>query len=212
MAKLASWCSKWPWCAADEAGKRRANEVAARLRTNGKIARQVVLLAALYARTDQATLRKVRKMLQPWTFLADAVPSQLSAPAALLSVGGLALGAMLGTGLTNALSARGDAGDAAPPSRGAGVRSRKGVHLQTAYTAVMEKPAAWGAGVAGATLCGLGLYMRARHAKSVSRAVKLQAKVKVVKRRPVDDVASVLDLFVKGNDDVETIRCAAAQP
>ena len=176
--------------------------MAAKLRANGKISRQLILLAALYARTDQATLLKVRKMLQPWTFLADAVPSQLSAPSALFVVGGIAVGAVLVTGAANAskhASANADA------RNGGGASSAR---VQGAWTAVSEKPIAWSSGIAGVCAVGVGLYLRQRHARSLRRAIKLQSNVRVVKKRPVNDVADVLDLFVKGNDDVEMIRCA----
>lgn len=183
--------------AADEEGRKRAQEYAARLRTNGKIARQVVLLAALYARTDQETLNKVRKALQPWTWLADVVPSQLSAPSALFVVGGFTCGAILVAAGVQALTGP------YPAQRG----SSFGI---SAWKALTEKPVHMGAGATGAAIVGAGAFMRLRHTKSLARAVKLQANVRVVKRRPVDDVASVLDLFVKGNDDVETIRYVAA--
>jgi hypothetical protein len=194
---------------ADEQGKKDAQEMAAKLRTNGKVARQVILLTALYARTDQATLLKVRKLLQPWTWLADAMPSQLSAPSAMLSVGALALTAVAGTAAADAWSQKQDrAGGGRPPARGESQRSSA---VTGAVASVTEKPWAWGAGLLGLCAGSCGLYMRARHARSLQRAVKLQANVRVVKRRPVDDVASVLDLTVKGNDDVETIRCALAR-
>lgn len=80
--------------------------------------------------------------------------------------------------------------------------------MSGAWGKVKEKPAAFGASAFGAAAIGLGMYFRQRHVRSLARAVRLQANVRVVKRRPVDDVAAVLDLFAKGNDDVETIRCA----
>lgn len=192
---------------ADEAGKKRAAEAAAKLRTDGKIARQVILLAALYARTDQATLGKVRKMLSPWSWLADAMPGQLSAPTALLAVGGVALSVVTGTAAANALNAEPRSSTAhVQPS--ASSSSKPETRLQTAYTTVAEKPVACIAGAFGLSAVSVGVYMRQRHARSLRRAEKLQNNIRVVKRRPVDDVASVLDLFATGRDDVETVRCA----
>jgi hypothetical protein len=185
---------------ADEVGRKQAQEYATRLRTNSKIARQVVLLAALYARTDQETLNKVRKALQPWTWLADVVPNQLSAPSALFVVGGFTCGAVLVAAGIQALTG---------PIQGHSKGSSFGV---SAWKALTEKPVHLGSGAAGVAVVSAGAVMRLRHTKSLARAVRLQANVRVVKRRPVDDVASVLDLFVKGNDDVDTIRYASGTP
>ena len=187
---------------ADEEGKKASAEYAARLRTNSRIARQVVLLTALYARTDQETLRKVRKALQPWTWLADVNPVPLKGPQALFLVAGLAGTAVLATAGANLLSSSASSSG----GRSHGNDESIGHWIRGAFSKQSWQLPMVGVGSLAA---GGGYAWNRRHSRSLTRAQKLQANVRVVKRRPVDDVAGVLDLFVKGNDHVETIRCAS---
>jgi energy-coupling factor transporter ATP-binding protein EcfA2 len=190
--------------AEDEAGKKRAAELVARLRSNKNLARQVLVLTALYARTDQNTLRRVCGLLQPWSLFSGALLSWLSSPAALFTCSSLACVTLVGSAAYHVYSSE-------PAARGAeGHRwSHSGRSRGPSGVAesLADRPALTGGVTAASLACAAtGLYARARHVQSKARALKLQSYVRVVKHRPVDDVATILDSCVPGNDDVETIR------
>jgi energy-coupling factor transporter ATP-binding protein EcfA2 len=192
--------------AEDETGKKHAAELAAKLRSNGKVARQVLVLTALYARTDQATLHRVRRLLQPWSLMSGALLSWLSSPAALFACSSLACVTLVGSAVYHVYSNEPGASSRHRGSDSSRFNSRLRGPAGIAE-ALDERPGlTGGVAVASVACAATGLYARARHVQSKARAIKLQSYVRVVKHRPVDDVATILDCFVPGNDDVETIR------
>jgi len=172
----------------EAAQKGEAGAMLARLQSDPRVGKQFLVLAHLYARTDAATLAALRHALSRRAFTAPAA-----------AAGVAALGAAAAAGVA-ALSNRREFHASTLSMQAA---------VERAAPFVADRPlvcAAAAAAALGAAWWSYGTYVRAR---SLERAAALQSHVRVVKRRPVAEVAALLDGVFTGKDTVDTIRCAA---
>lgn len=189
---------------ADGEARKQALQLCQRVRSSSRMSRRIIILAQLYARCDQAALARLRTNLFPWTWVPSVLPQQLTAPSALLLASAVfavpvLLGAAEGAAQPRVQSSSIQPAAAASP----GLRAR----LHGAVAGLVAQPTTLAAGVASAVAVSGGVYCRYRHSRSQRRAAELRKLVRVVKRRPVEQLAGVLDMFVSTKDSVDTIRC-----
>lgn len=175
--------------ATEKLQKGMAGQMMMRLCSDPHIGKQFLVLAHLYARTDAATLATLRSTLQKWSF---------TAPQAAASVVGLVGGL---AAATVAASNRQGLNDVSMTVQSALERSAPFVADRPVVCAVVLSS------VVGAGYLAYSKYTRKR---SLERAAALQANIRVVKRRPVAEVASLLDNVFSAKDNVDTIRCDAS--
>lgn len=147
------------------------------------LSRQILLLAHLYADCDAQTLEKLRSRLLPQRISSRTV-----------ALGG---GATVAVGATVGLSLYQQGLDS---------------HLLNYYQSVDEK---WRKPGLVATLAITGFaglywaYSKATRQRSLERAASIQQLIRVIPRRSVNVIASLLDATFSSGDDAETIRSIA---
>lgn len=190
---------------------------------NPRIAKRLLILSSLYARTDATSLMRMRSIVDKMAWASQISP--LSAPTALVSTGGIVLLAAVTFALVEGASAGCKPSTPPPPSssgsfqKGSGSMARSS--LSTGDGILAKMTATVGDGVAalverqgmiagaGAVACGLsmaGALVSAKHKKNRKRASALQEPIRVVKRCSPEELACVLSLCASPNDTVETVR------
>jgi hypothetical protein len=191
---------------ADGEAKRHAQLLCQRVRTNSRISRRIIILAHLYARCDQATLSRLRTNLFPWTWIPSVLPHQLTAPSALLLTSAVFAAPVAFTATKGAFAPRSQSSSVRPAASSAPSLLDRASGVLASVT---EQPLLVAAGAASALAVGGCGFLRYRHTRSLKRAELLRSAVRVVKRRPVEQLASMLDITVSTRDTVDTIRCVA---
>lgn len=170
--------------------KADAQKMLERLKSDPRAAASFLVLAHLYARTDSSTLSYLRNALLSWSFS----PTNLTAAQALMSLTGLAAATTAAFALARNSSSMPSFGDSSAAVAGL----LPEIALQHPGIAVS----------AAACVCGSAalMYTRASTTLSARRAEQLQTSIRVVKRRPVRELASLLDTLFTNKDTVDTIR------
>lgn len=196
-------CCKCLGLHAGEAGRVRSAKMLRALQSNPRLANRTLIMANLYARIDATTLQNLRKNLQRLAWVSALSP--LSAPAACTSAAAMILGVAGAVVLSDALF--GQASSSGGRNRGGGgVLSDTYARCSDAFSRRQESLA--GAGAVATTVLGGGLYLQARHTRHKRIGAALQQNVRIVRARPTEELARVLDSCISAKDSVDRVRCA----
>ncbi|PRW57534.1 hypothetical protein C2E21_3791 [Chlorella sorokiniana] len=159
-----------------------------RIRADPRAAKQFLLLAHLYAKTDASSLDFLRYKLLPPRYSA----LQLGAAAAT--------GAAVAGGVS--LASRN------PEVAGVLQAPLDWVHgeLEANAPFLVEHPRLSLAGAASLGLAGAYFYRRWRRTQGLERAGALASEIRVVKQQPSEKVASLLSVLFSTHDSAEVIR------
>lgn len=172
------------------------------LQGNPRLANRTLILANLYARTDATTLQKLRQALQRLAWMSALSP--LSAPAACSSAAAMILGVAGTVVLSDALFGKGSGGGGGRVAGGA-LSDTLG-RCTEAFARRREFVVA--ASATATTVLGGGMYLQARHSRNKRIGAALQQNVRIVRARPTEELARVLDSCISAKDSVDRVRCA----
>eukprot|EP00892_Ulva_mutabilis_P002607 jgi/Ulvmu1/12347/UM089_0031.1 len=185
-----------------EAGRERAAKMMRALQSSPRLANRTLILANLYARTDATTLQNLRKSLQRLAWVSALSP--LSAPAACTSAAAMICGVAGVVVLSDALFGSSRNGASHSGHSGASTLSDTFARCTDAVNRHQEVLA--GAGATAVTVLGGGMYLQSRHSRHKRVGAALQQNVRVVRPRPTEELARVLDSCISAKDSVDRVR------
>lgn len=167
-------------------------DMAARAGGDPRAARQMLLLAHLYADVDAKTLKSLRAWLIPPRYRYSSMALAGGAAVATVALTGtLAVGFPRDSAVSRAL---GDTGE------------RILDEVDTVAPFVTAHPRLTIAALAAVSGASAWALARSRRLRSLERAAVVQSSVRVVKKRPMGEIAALLDATFSPGDSADTVR------
>lgn len=164
-------------------------DMVARAASDPRAARQLLLLLHLYADCDASTLKKLRKALLKPRFTN------------LQLLGGTTAALSLGV-TTSAILAQ----TPAPSAALSAPFERVEADIKESVPIIAAHPRLSLAALTAVGTATAWFIARSRRLRSLERAAAVQAPIRVVKPRPVGEIAALLDATFSGADGPETVR------